>query len=619
MPTPSGVIYLIKNAVVDRTYQHTIDFKDASEQIAYWRSLAKYSLYEYSYFRKQREFIKVDKSLEDLDDVNYIVFRSKDGSRLYYAFVTDKEYITESASYIYYQLDVLQTYLFDYKINPSYIIQEHTDRWRADLSPIYSRTEEDLEYGSEYTVESAYKVKQPTEGVKWFIIIATKPTDLIDSGAVVEATKVNKAPTPFVYYLVPFVEEGGYFGVDLFGTGGTIHVTDLKDVFTFMLNSAFGQYVKQIVYLPYCPIVMSIDESESDGYYKTFTVHNSDIVGQTLKSDKDAEETRSIQMAVLRSIDTDIDFKLPRTLATMKTLEGLEGAVPPSELWESIKANPSTTERDKRFESKLLTYPYRYNLLTDWRNQPIVIKNEYIGTENINLKLAMSISFNTPARYYIEGYKKDKEGRGSSLSQELPLTQPVLSDAYYSYMLQNQNQIKQNVTNAIVAGITNIVTGGITGALGGGGTAFMGSGLQAVNSGVSIYTQIASENAKQKDIKNYPDTVITSDDCSLAILDDNMYVTFYRYKICCEFEEQLAQYFHMYGYKCKRVKVPNLRSRKRFNYIRTIGANISGAINQHELSTIRAIFDNGITFWHYDSQNFKPLDYSYENIEVSLL
>ena len=75
----------------------------------------------------------------------------------------------------------------------------------------------------------------------------------------------------------------------------------------------------------------------------------------------------------------------------------------------------------------------------------------------------------------------------------------------------------------------------------------------------------------------------------------------------------------MSGYKVNRVDVPNTRSRVRFNFIKTVGANIVGSFNQDDLSKIKSIYKNGVTIWHYSATVFYPLDYSYENIEVNLL
>ena len=46
------------------------------------------------------------------------------------------------------------------------------------------------------------------------------------------------------------------------------------------------------------------------------------------------------------------------------------------------------------------------------------------------------------------------------------------------------------------------------------------------------------------------------------------------------------------------VKVPNLHTRKSFNYVRTIDCNITGSIPDIYLNKIKEIFNNGVTLWH---------------------
>lgn len=630
MSAPSGVIYLIANAVIDNTYQNTIDFKTAEEQLAFWRSNSKYALHEYSYIRKQRQYIHVDKSLEELDAINYLIFRSNDNSgRWWYCFVTDKEYVTDSSTYVYFEIDVIQTYLFDIEVKPSYVLQEHQDRWTAEHKPIYSRTDEGLEYGTEYTLESGYKVKPSNDDlIKWFIFVCADHGNLVSGETQLEQSEIANAPTPFIYYLVPLLPstyknravlglQFNYVTSDATGTTMGRYISNFKDVQTFMLNSSFGQYIKNICHLPYNPFNFNVtDQPDADatGYpiVASETTNNGANFGYT----EITEGGRTIRMLAIKS---DLNT-FPKELATMGLFEGIDSAMPTAEQWAEVKSKPYATERDKRFESKLLTHPYRYNLLTDWSNAPVVIKNEYMTDDKIRLMYSSVFSFNSPARYYLKGYKKDVEGRGACLMQEIHPEQPIISDAYYTYMLQNKNQIQANQTNAIISGATQVATGVVANLASGNVVgALLGGVSDAVSAGVGVQNLIRSENAKQRDIKNYPDTIISSNDCSLNLVDKNTYVCFYRYKICCEFEEQLAQYWHMYGYMCKHVKIPNLKTRTRFNYVKTIGANIVGPINQTDIALIRAVFDKGITFWHYNATNFKPLDYSYENIEVNLV
>ena len=136
MSKPSGQVYLCKNAIVDRNYGHTIDFKSPSEQLAYWGSLLKFSVDQerYTYIRRQRQELVVPYKLDDIQDINYLYFRASEDSKYYFCFVDDKQYVSDTASRIYFHTDVLQTYMFDYNLKESYVVQEHCDRWDATIS-----------------------------------------------------------------------------------------------------------------------------------------------------------------------------------------------------------------------------------------------------------------------------------------------------------------------------------------------------------------------------------------------------------------------------------------------------------------------------------------------------
>ena len=85
---------------------------------------------------------------------------------------------------------------------------------------------------------------------------------------------------------------------------------------------------------------------------------------------------------------------------------------------------------------------------------------------------------------------------------------------------------------------------------------------------------------------------------------------FNTYNIRHEFAERIDKFFDMYGYLTNTVKIPNLKNRPNWNYVKTIGANILGDIPQYDLQAIKDIFDNGVTLWHNPSTF---LDYSQNN------
>lgn len=625
MAIPKGDINLFRNVPLSANYEHTIDFKNKDEQFSYFFGFLKNQLTNYSYIRKEREYIAVELPLSALDDVNYLSFRSNDGERLYYAFVTNKTYINPTTSHIYYDIDVLQTYMFDYEWKASYIERGHVDRWTAGHKPIYSKTDEGLAYGSEYAIESAYRIQQ-SDRVKWALVCLKDYMPILDTGMAVDRTIIYPMPSPYALLMIPISTNDFGASIDSYycynpdWKNGALSDTPISviggwEYFSkIMLKSAIGEYIQSITILPYNPL---IEQEYDDGEDSTqWAIHFKSSVRLSKVFFKDGD---NIPFLVLVHIP-DIGYNQLRTLARTDWDKGLSESLPTETQWAEIKANPRKTKRDKRFESKLLCAPYRFNLLTDWRNQPVVYKNEYMGSDKIEINYSFALSQTSPFRYWIKDYKKDPEGRYTCLSQALALELPILSDAYYTYMLQNKNTIQTNVTNSII----NVASGTITGAISGGGMggwagAIYGGVTGAVSGSLNVLTQILSENAKQKDINSRPDSVISSADASFNILDNNADISFYRMQICCENEEIIAEIFNMSGYKVNRVEVPNTRSRVRFNYLKTIGANIVGSFNQDDLSKIKSIYNNGVTIWHYSETDFNPLDYSYENIEVNLL
>ena len=82
--------------------------------------------------------------------------------------------------------------------------------------------------------------------------------------------------------------------------------------------------------------------------------------------------------------------------------------------------------------------------------------------------------------------------------------------------------------------------------------------------------------------------------------------------------------FRHYGYTVNRIEVPNLKSRKYYNYICTANTTVKGPIPANIKQDLVNIFEKGITFFHAD--NCDSTDYptntsgiELENIERSLI
>lgn len=622
MAIPSGEIYLLKGVPLNTSYEHTIDFKNKDEQFSYFYSLVKHVITKYTYIRREREYLSVELPLTALDDVNYILFRSADGERLYYAFVTDKTFTNDTTSAIFYQIDVMQTFQFDYKWNASYIKQAHVDRWTPEHKPIYSKTDEGLDYGTEYSVESAYRLEQDSN-VRWLLVTMKDYSSITTGGAITDFTEISPAPSTFIAFLVPIAIKPGTAttwnqflvsnkdSIDITGdTDSVLQFADYPSLIKIMLSTNLGDFINSVALLSYNPFIESVSRS-GDVYNVALSSNASYGVAEF------SGGGRTYQFLFIRAAQS---ANFQSVLARAEWTIGLENTLPTAAQWAEIKSKPYTTPRDKRYESKLLCAPYRYNLLTDWRNSPVIFKNEYMTTDEIVVNYSLALSHNAPMRFWIKDYKRDPEGRYTSLSQPMAPEFPIISDAYAQYMLQNKNTIQTNLTNAMINAGAGVISGAISGGgIGGAPGAAFGALTGAAGGILNVTAQIRSENAKQADLRAVPDGVINTSDSAFNIVDRNDVVTFYRMAICCENEHIIAEIFNMSGYKVNRVEIPNTRSRTRFNYIQTVGANITGSISQRFIEELKAIFNNGVTIWHYNNEHFNMLDYSYENIEVNLL
>lgn len=168
---PNSTIRILRNVNLDNTYQHTIHFNGSSEQASYFATLTKYTVTNYTYQRKER-ILRIGILADNLYDCNYIMFQNTSfGNKWFYAFITNVEYVNNEASNITFELDVMQTWYFDYRVMPSFIEREHsaTDNVGDNLIP------DDLELG-EYVSDDFDGTN--LLGAKSIVVAATFDKDL---------------------------------------------------------------------------------------------------------------------------------------------------------------------------------------------------------------------------------------------------------------------------------------------------------------------------------------------------------------------------------------------------------------------------------------------------------
>lgn len=125
--TPNSIIRLLKNVPLDNTYRHTIYFASKSDQISYFIGLVKHSLTSQSYQRVNKGTMRVNVSADSAYDCNYLMFQNTAfGTKYFYAFIKSVEYINNVTCEIEFEIDVMQTWMFDYTLTKSFIERKHT-------------------------------------------------------------------------------------------------------------------------------------------------------------------------------------------------------------------------------------------------------------------------------------------------------------------------------------------------------------------------------------------------------------------------------------------------------------------------------------------------------------
>lgn len=130
---PNTYLRLLSDIPLAPDYKHTMTFGNEQAQIDYFTSKAVYNYDSSSYQRSnpklgQIAVIRVPVVAEKLYNINYIMFRNNNfGTKWFYAFVTQINYINDGLTELIFELDIMQTWLFDYKIMPCMVEREHTN------------------------------------------------------------------------------------------------------------------------------------------------------------------------------------------------------------------------------------------------------------------------------------------------------------------------------------------------------------------------------------------------------------------------------------------------------------------------------------------------------------
>lgn len=132
---PNTTIKFLVGVPFDPTYENTMYFASAAEQEAWMLNKTLYTFDRNSYQREGRGTLKVgwvadalgSSVINQLYSSNYMMFKNTNfENKWFYAFVTNVEYVNNNTVKVSYEIDVVQTWLFQFRFNQCLIEREHT-------------------------------------------------------------------------------------------------------------------------------------------------------------------------------------------------------------------------------------------------------------------------------------------------------------------------------------------------------------------------------------------------------------------------------------------------------------------------------------------------------------
>lgn len=113
------------NVPFESNYKDTVYFANKQEQDTYMNNHVVRTFDDLSYQRKESK-VRVPAHIDTLYNCNYISYKNEPySSRTFYAFITDMEYKQDDCTLLTIKTDVIQTWLFDYTVRPSFVEREH--------------------------------------------------------------------------------------------------------------------------------------------------------------------------------------------------------------------------------------------------------------------------------------------------------------------------------------------------------------------------------------------------------------------------------------------------------------------------------------------------------------
>ena len=546
---PSGKLQLYSGIKLDNTYQHALSFANASAREAFFGntgtgSLMKHNLSARQYQRVTSGVCEVALSIDKVYDVNYMRFQNADFSNdWFYAFVKNAEYINDNNSRIYYEIDVLTTFYFDWDYLPCFVEREHA----ASDNPGDNIVDEPIKYNEPQAFS-----RTATFFNQFKVCIAAADYATIDGVRQAYITKYGN------------VENNVFTGVTVNGCYlNTFDLTNDTDVTNFQkaLSSMSEDELAMINIFIFPKALFNDGDIDSKGRqeisfipYNVYATKPTTLNGYTPRNNK--------------------LFTYPYCYLCVDN-----GTVTNNYRWEFFQHVTGYSDYMFVIKGVPLPTPNVYIAPVNYKGVKITEAGEkYVYEERLDLPKLPQVAY--PIDSYAAWLAQTESSR--------------------------QNKVITGAAAGVGTGLAaGAKLGGAIGTAGGPIGTGVGAAIGAVLGGVlgAVGAKFANDMAMTEaaDMKNKA-TGAASEAAGLA--DSHWGVIFKKMTLTYDDARTIDSFFDMFGYAQNRIKTPAIRSRNHWNYIKTNGLNMQfiKGIPADYVVKIKQIHDNGVTYWKSHSE-----------------
>lgn len=548
---------------------HQIDFDDKAEQFNYFNSNARHT-FEKCKYQARSGTMRVKGYVDTLNDCNYGYYTNtyNGTTKTYYFWIVQKNFLARETTELTIQIDVFQTWLFDFKFKQCFIEREHTKTDNLDEHTI----PEDFELGD--YVANDRKTVDCLQGNPCFFVAVTDDV------------------------------QGALFGKTY--SGYSLHYYDFEH------RNELSEFINQKCEEGHADAIAFIF-SFPQGLLRSEFSNGSIVMGSIGTESKNVDFAIEDRCVFKYRNDTYYPYNnklniYPYNFITVKNASGGNIILK----WENfdntenisfkcegvLTQNPTITLTPKNYSGKEFAIEDSISMrdfgLCSWNNDNyanwFAQNRNSISSQSVNATATMSAN-------------------------------KVINSNNYNNALENRNtQMYKGVLNTAISTIQNLgnlnFLGAAANGVGGAGNTYLDYQQNTKNANndlanaslmntTNYQNTIRSITASVKDAQVQPNTCKgDTSSCGLDIARDSATFFIENTKIKPEYARIIDMYFQMYGYQVNRIGTPNFKTRDKWNYVKTVNCNVYGELPHEDSRAIDELFNNGITIWHSEEYMF---------------